>query len=709
MKHARYKSIKIFKERKMTRTKAIFLFRQLIGRLIEAPDPLVTVRLDEAQSDEQRLVNAFLILLTDAEEERIRQAKAVFTEAENEPALAEIAGFLRLGLRLIPEEMAERFANDATLRQEAEQAVERWAMLSQNDRLQILRKVFFPEGLGLDDPHGRERAVKELRQKRAVRLEQLNPNPIREPLKEILFTSNLLLTAPLSDRSEEWDVPREMKAELLKIKKEPQKYWYDHPIPVGIGAAENEALYGLQGLEQAVAYEKTRRLLDSSQKLNVVLSASVTHQGLHRVARPYFEYVFSQYADFKHLRVFIFTEEETKRLIREVLAPLAKHSGREDEAPLLAEIFGVDGEYGRHYSFLKAIGALWQVFADRELKATFKIDLDQVFDQPVLERETGQTAFQHFTTFLWGARGRDADDRPVELGMIAGALVNQKDIEKSLFTPDVTFPAQDETAPDEWIFFSRLPQALSTEAEMMARYGSSNPREIDRVLQRVHVTGGTNGILIDALRKHRPFTPSVIGRAEDQAYLLSVLFARNPALRYVHKDGLIMRHDKEAFAGQAIQAAAQGKLVGDYVRILFFSYYARALPWDFDQIKNTIDPFTGCFVSRVPVTVVFLRALFKYLHWQQTGKSDRARELLHLTVRRVTPWLKQIAAGKNPLKEIFIRERRGWDLFYDLLDSAEEALAGNDSFASVIRDTFNAILEDCRVKTEGNQSDSRRD
>jgi hypothetical protein len=58
---------------------------------------------------------------------------------------------------------------------------------------------------------------------------------------------------------------------------------------------------------------------------------------------------------------------------------------------------------------------------DPELKATFKIDLDQVFPQTELIEQTGASAFEHFQTPLWGATGLDAEGQPIELGMIARA------------------------------------------------------------------------------------------------------------------------------------------------------------------------------------------------------------------------------------------------------------------------------------------------
>jgi hypothetical protein len=216
-----------------------------------------------------------------------------------------------------------------------------------------------------------------------------------------------------------------------------------------------------------------------------------------------------------NLDVYVFTETDTQRIIKEVLAPAARYFLQHPDATNALSMIGVDGQYGRHYSFLKAVAAFWKVFVEPRVNATFKIDLDQVFPQQTLVAQTGASAFEHFMTPLWGATGTDARGKPVELGMIAGALVNEKDIESSLFTPDVALPNRS-LLPDEHIFFAVLPQAVSTRAEMMTRYNTSRFDGVATCIQRVHVTGGTNGILIDSLSQHRPFTPSFIGRAEDQ-------------------------------------------------------------------------------------------------------------------------------------------------------------------------------------------------
>ena len=173
--------------------------------------------------------------------------------------------------------------------------------------------------------------------------------------------------------------------------------------------------------------------------MTCLLSVSVTHPGLHAIARRYVEAELAAAEPLRHLDVFVFTEDDTERLVDEVLAPAADRSLPSDPAVApdarrarLREVFGVDGAYGRHYTFLKAVTALWQVLIDPDVRGTFKIDLDQVFPQTELVAETGGSAFEHLETPLWGALGVDAQGRELELGMIAGALVNERDIGRGL-------------------------------------------------------------------------------------------------------------------------------------------------------------------------------------------------------------------------------------------------------------------------------------
>ncbi len=612
---------------------------------------------------------AFHRVLSGRNHPQYDNAQAFLRQTNVDPVTRELREFLRQGIHEIRSEIEQAASHDTGFSARLE-ATYRWLEQApadiELDRETVERfwKVFFPEGMGI---LGREKEAEEvLRQQRRVKILKRQAAPIRKPAAEILFTSNVLLTVPLKN----WNIDRLPLSDYVKnVLKEhandPQEFWYDHPIPVGIPPEQNEVLYGLRGLNEMMAFEKARGTVEEDQHLTVVLSCSVTHSFLHKIAREYLQQTIRQVGGFEHLDMYLFTERDVREWLHIFFT----------EPEEYRQAIGVDGPYGRHYSFLKAIAAWWQVFVNPALKATFKIDLDQVFDQERLVTETGQSALEHFRTALWGSDGVDAEGNPLHLGMIAGALVNAADIAQSLFTPDVPYPSGPQHA-DEFVFFSRLPQALSTVAEMMTKYNSPQLDGEQACLQRIHVTGGTNGILIDALRRFKPFTPSFIGRAEDQAYLLSTMGKENGQLGYVHKPGLIMRHDKALFATEAIKAAEIGKIIGDYERILLFSAYARVLgEGDYRQIKRRVDPFTGCFISSIPVTVVYLRFVFKLWELLQSDRHDEAQEMVRVGVPRLRRTLEFVRGENSALRRQFEQERKAWDAFYHRLHMHEEKKA----------------------------------
>jgi len=557
-------------------------------------------------------------------------------------------------------------------------------------------KVFCPQAAGIRG-HWEER-VADLRARRAVRVLSACPAPLRRPAGEVLFTSNALLTLPpAGSEPERWALDPDLRGRLRKVSGQRQTHWYDHPVQMGTPPEANEILYGLRGLSEMLRFERARGNAGAGDRLQVALSASVTHPGLMDLARDYVEGELSREGTIEGLDVHVFTEKDAARLVDDVLLPAAERLGVEqDDASSLHWVFGVDGPYGRHYSFLKALAALWHVAVDPGIRATFKIDLDQVFAQERLVRETGASAFEHLASPLWGAEGEDADGRPVHLGMIAGALVNQHDAARGLFTPDVTLP-KGALSADQWLFPSRIPQALSTEAEMMTRYGGPGMPDGRKVcLSRVHVTGGTVGIRVDSLRRHRPFTLSCIGRAEDQAYLLSVLFEERPSLlRYAHASGLIMRHDKEAFAGEAIRAAAAGKAVGDLERMLLFSGYAAALPWDDSEIRSALDPFTGCFVSSFPWTLALLCLAVKALAPDGGGEDGEA--LLRVGASRLGRLMELFRREPAWLQRTYRQERRAWGAFYDILARLEEEGARKNPAAEALLARARTIVRETCV------------
>lgn len=644
---------------------------------------------------------AFLIVLAGNETPYYDRARQYIAAMHGNEELGRTAVFIENGLDMIGKEVAEATSTDPDLAKsllEVHEAVNN-GTTSGEEAQALIWKVLFPEGSCCLQDRGR--AIADLQNKRKIEIKNLNPDPVSDPVQQILFTSNALLTVPHESLDiDSLDMAPEFKDRLKEAVNSNQMYWYDHPIPLGIENDRNEVIYGLRGLSSALEYESARNEELTDKRLSCLLSVSVTHGGLQALAREYLDKAVKEAGDIHGLDVFVFTEAETDRLKKEVLFPSVKRYYPGAETDALNDIFGVDGEYGRHYSFLKAVTAWWQVMIDSGIKGTFKIDLDQVFPQKELFDETGNSAFEHMTSPLWGAVGKDSGGEKVELGLLAGALVNQKDIHKGLFTPDVPWP---ENSPeyDQTVFFSGLPQALSTEAEMMTRYDNEELDGKKACLQRIHVTGGTNGILTDSLRRHRPFTPTFIGRAEDQAYILSVLLDQAPRLRYAHKDGLIMRHDKAALIPEAIESAKLGKIIGDYIRILWFSHYARILPWPLIKIKEAVDPFTGCFVSELPLCVVYLRMALKAagLFAQKQDETDaQAMELMKLGSGRLGSVIDYLYSS-NALAERYLREKQGWHLYYDVLDRLEEALRDDDSFAHEMKEKSLQLMNDCRIQT----------
>jgi len=671
------------------------------GLPILDPSPWLAVDVDPLA----RVTAAFLVATAGAAHPDHEMAMTVLNDpAPASGTAADLASFYRTGLDRMAAELGRvTAANPDVVARLAAAAGDLAAATSSDDAREAIWSVFYPQAVGiLGDEDGR---IRDLRSARTVTVTRAAADPMSNPARDILFTSNVLLTVP----SETTDVgalpyPRPLRDAIEAAVAEPQRFWYDHPIQLGVEPAGNELLYGLRELDAAVDAEP------EAGRVTCLLSVSVTHDGLGPVARPYVEAELARGVGLRHLDVVMVTEGDAQRLVDEVIFPaLALSLGdaaATAAAPGLRAIVGVDGEYGRHYSFLKAIAALWHVAIDPAVRATFKIDLDQVFPQDILVAETGRTAFGHLATSLWGATALDAEGRDIELGMLAGALVNEPDIGHGLFTPDVDFPKRPPTL-DEHVFFSALPQAVSTRAEMMERYDGPAIDGASTALERIHVTGGTNGIRVDALRRHRPFTPTFVGRAEDQAYILSTLGQSGPRLAYAHAAGLIMRHDKEAFAGEAIAAAHVGKLIGDDVRILLFSAYADAAAGegldgahdgalDRPAIGRLLDPFTGGFASDLPQTVVLLRFALRTIRLFAAGEAGQAREYATVGARRIDEAL-QVISDAAAVAGRVQAERTAWGHYYDALDALEAGIAAGDERALELRARAIGIVDGCRI------------
>ena len=636
-------------------------------------------------SPAEQMNAAFLALLAGEEHPYFGRAERLLTNADNR----QLARFYRHSATVVEQELAEQAATDADCAARLKQL----AMLIAEKRLpqraaaqaEHFWQLFFPEAVAIDSD--RSAQVEALRRRRRVRIRRLATHPVRQPGEELLFSANALFTMPTEAM---WRRGLTASPDIINrvaaLRGEQQRYWYDHPIPIGGPPEANEVLYGLRALDDAVAFEGRRG--------TCLLSLSVTHTGLRPVAGDYLRQELA--GQLKHIDLYAFSEADCERLRQELLLPPARHYLGADMPPDESlSVLGVDGEYGRHYSFLKAIAALWHVLIDPRRRATFKIDLDQVFPQERLRAETGASAFGHLATPLWGAVGETASGEEIELGMLAGALVNEQDFrqgDRGLFTLDVPYPDQPPRG-DQFIFYSRLTQALSTEAEMGSRAGE-RPAVGGDCLQRIHVTGGTNGILVEHLRRQRPFTPSFIGRAEDQAYLLSTMAGGRRPLGYAHAPGLIMRHDKQAFATEAIKHSRVGTIIGDYIRILYFSAYANVIDGGSGFVKDETRPFTGGFISSIPHSVTRLRFCLQAATLTDSGQRN---DFIEQGAARLMTAADFLTAPGSSLNRAVEEERRSWNCYYDLLDRLEQALQRNDSVARRACQQAAAIIADCRI------------
>ena len=175
--------------------------------------------------------------------------------------------------------------------------------------------------------------------------------------------------------------------------------------------------------------------------------------------------------------------------------------------------------------------------------------------------------------------------------------------------------------------------------------------------------------------------------------ILSTLYSDSEyKLRYVHKDGLIMRHDKEGFAQEAIKATHDGKVVGNYIRTIIFSYYVRTLEWGVEKTKGATDLFTGRFVSEYPISVVTLRmALDAMTEFEKNPESGE--KFIILASERLTKTLDENISKKTILKKQFSDEKDAWNNYYDALDNIKQ----QDSLKKYCNDNVKQIIENYHI------------
>ncbi len=124
------------------------------------------------------------------------------------------------------------------------------------------------------------------------------------------------------------------------------------------------------------------------------------------------------------------------------------------------------------------------------------------------------------------------------------------------------------------------------------------------------------------------------------------------------------------------------------------------MPWSFEDIKNAIDPFTGCFVSRIPLTVVYLSLALKtasFFNGKTGEKNKQGFEFVQMGTRRLHETIQKLVRKPNPLIEHFLREKQGWNLYYDILDTIERDLKKGDAFAIALQEKAQSLVKGCKI------------
>jgi len=117
------------------------------------------------------------------------------------------------------------------------------------------------------------------------------------------------------------------------------------------------------------------------------------------------------------------------------------------------------------------------------------------------------------------------------------------------------------------------------------------------------------------------------------------------------------------------------------------------------EIKAALDPFTGCFISTIPITVACLRFNLKAAALFGNGRNQEGLALITTGSQRISNALQFISGDHNSLKRKYQKERNGWHLYYDILDALETADKKQDSFAASLKQNTEAIICQCDVST----------
>jgi hypothetical protein len=337
---------------------------------------------------------------------------------------------------------------------------------------------------------------------------------------------------------------------------------------------------------------------------------------------------------FPHVRLWAFTEDDVRALVSRVLIPAASHYLHAPNPAKALTVFGVDGRGGRTFTFLQAVAVLWQMLLDPGIAAVIR-----------MEGTAGDERFAFPDVRLWGAAGRDTAGRPIATGFIASDRV-------------------DETARPE-----RVADRVF-DPDLGRRVGSAAANTTDPIAA-AGIAAETVGSLVTALTEHRPFAPAFLGTGAGTMFLAGA--AAGSGARPVYLESGLLRN------------AAASKPVEEE-QVVLMSAYARALGRFEELLAN--DPVPGAFLSRLPLTVAWLRTAV-------TSAAVPDPAAATATAKRVADAAAFVAGGGAERR--LAVERGGWSVYYDVLAALGKKLVAGDPYALALRHRARSLVAALRL------------
>jgi hypothetical protein len=688
----------------------------------DAIDKIDLARQFEAPSGELVKINAAVLICLCGKEHPLFQRAWDYLSVPDAVCGEQKETYLKF-YEIIQEEIVKRLESDAALVKVLQDVIQ----AGHPDRLKAARlEIFNPLAAKTLSQFDAGQIVKDIQKQNRLRLIASNENFIANPIEEVIFTTNVLVTPPRSESLIPEGLTRRAEKSLKSVIRSPVDWYFDHPMEMATtedALQASEFIFCLRELEETfqseIEIEKAawKDHIREGDKVPLYVSISPTHGGvsLSSAAREVLRYQYTAAVksgilqELKIVEPYLYSQADVKHLINDVLTPAAKRYFPEipdKEIEGYLSFFGVEGYYAMHYNFLKAFGSLAK-FMNPSVKAVIKIDTDQSFPAERFYRETGSCWLESFTLHTLGAIAQDQNERNIYLGCFAGSLTNRDELidKDDLFLPDISIPDLPESIPEgeAGVFYQGLVQSLITRGEAFPPEVQWRALKIlnEYPYMRTVVTGGTTGFLIEALERYAPFVDVHVHRAEDQAYLLSVLFDEYNGnfLRYLYFPGLHMIHEKESFAAESIKIAEPYKKVYDLERIWSFSFLARALceikGWGFEDVKRSLNFFTASFIQPFPGLLALTRFVLSV-----AGRGGRNREDI-IYQKEGLKRLSKIAFSQDryyrETRTRVAKQIKAWRFYYDLMIRLRESAKKGDPFALALKRKAIEINNNCKL------------